>query len=180
SSTAIYSIKRSLSYMVSDRAFARMYHRLHLGNWPNLDKPETFNEKLQWLKLYYRPPELPALVDKWQVRSYVEQKLGGEFLVPVHGVFDSADAIDFELLPPAFVLKPTHGSGWVIVCTNKRDLDEVAARRKLKTWLGRNYYYHAREWAYRTLRPMIVCEKLLLDESGRIPMDYKLFCFGGK
>lgn len=180
SGRALYGAKKGASYVVSDRAFVSIYHRLHIGRWPQIDAPQTFNEKLQWLKLNYRPDELPQLVDKWGVRSFVESQLGNDVLIPVHGLFDSVDSIDFTKLPDRFVLKPSHGSGWVVICRDKSELDEQQTRRKLNRWMNRNYYYHAREWAYRTVKPRIVCEELLLDDSGAIPMDYKLFCFSGE
>jgi hypothetical protein len=180
SSSALYATKKGAAFVIPDRLFVRLYHRLHIGRWPQVDSPVTFNEKLQWLKLNYRTSELPTLVDKWEVRSFVESRVGPDVLIPVHGVFESVDDIDFEALPQRFVLKPSHGSGWVIICRDKAQLDLDLSRRKLRRWMRRNYYYHAREWAYRTVKPRIVCEELLLDENGAIPRDFKLFCFGGE
>lgn len=162
------------------RSFIRAYYRLHTGCRLNLGNPVTFNEKLQWLKLRYRPPELVRLVDKYQVRSYVAERVGSEILIPTVGVFDSVDDIDIGKLPDAFVLKPTHGSGWVIPCKDKNSLQWADVRARLNTWMRRNYYYHAREWAYRYVRPRILCEHLLSDERGEVPADYKIFCFGGE
>lgn len=176
----VYGIKRASTAFLSDGAFLRLYYRLHLGRWPDLDDPVTFNEKIQWLKLNYRPSNLPALADKWTVREYVSSRVGSHILIPTYGVYDATEDVDVATLPNSFVLKPTHGSGWVIVCRDKSTFDWDVARAKLERWLGRNYYYHAREWLYSTIPPRIISEQLLLDERGEIPKDYKIFCFDGE
>lgn len=177
--SALYAIKRGSAALLDDEAFVKIYYRLHTGRRLDLRDPVTYSEKLQWLKLYYRPPVMVSLVDKYSVREYVASRVGAEYLIPLLGVYDSPDAIELDGLPESFVLKPTHGSGWVILCRNKSEVDWPSVESRLRIWLKRNYYYHAREWAYRHVPPRIVCEALLEDEAGRIPMDFKVFCFGG-
>lgn len=176
----LYFTKKMSVYVVSDASFGKLYYALHLGHWPSIKEPVGFNEKIQWLKLNYRHEFLHDLVDKWNVRSYVRERLGSDVLVPAYGVYRSVQEIDLDQLPNRFVLKPTHGSGWVIVCADKAQFDWPSAKRKLDTWLRRDYYYHAREWVYKGLEPKIVCEELLAMADGTIPNDYKVYCFGGK
>lgn len=175
-----YHTKRVLASVIPDAAFVRLYYAMHLGHWPDVRTPKTFSEKIQWLKLNYRPQVLHDLVDKWAVRKYVRDRLGPEILVPVYGVYRSVEEIDFLQLPNQFVMKPTHGSGWVIMCLDKERFDWPLAKRKLRTWLRRDYYYHAREWVYKGLEPKIICEQLIAGNEGGIPNDYKVFCLGGK
>lgn len=174
-----YHSKRALAKVMSDQAFIKLYYRLRMGRRLNLSNPRTYNEKLQWLKLNYRRPEMVQVVDKFAVREYVASTVGPEILIPVHGVYDSPDEIEPDSLPDAFVLKPTHGSGWVMICRDKSQFDWDHAKARLKSWQKRNYYYHAREWAYKHVPPRIVCEELLQDQDGNVPPDYKVFCFGG-
>lgn len=174
-----YHSKRALAKVMSDQAFIKLYYRLRMGRRLNLSNPRTYNEKLQWLKLNYRRPEMVQVVDNFAVREYVASTVGPEILIPVHGVYDSPDEIEPDSLPDAFVLKPTHGSGWVMICRDKSQFDWGHAKARLKSWQKRNYYYHAREWAYKQVRPRIVCEELLIGTGGEVPPDYKVFCFGG-
>jgi hypothetical protein len=176
---AMYATKRLSARFVSDELFMQLYARLRTGSWVDLRSPVTFSEKIQWLKLHWRPARLATIADKADVRAYVSQRVGEDVLVPVHGIYGDPDEIPFEELPEPFVVKPTHGSGWVIFCRNKGRFDESAARRRLRRWLGRNYYYHAREPAYQRLRPRIICEQMLLADDGGTPPDYKFFCFNG-
>jgi hypothetical protein len=176
---AMYATKRLSAHVVSDEAFMQLYARLRTGSWVDLRNPVTFSEKIQWLKLHWRPSCLATIADKAAVRAFVAQRVGEDVLVPVHGLYGHHDEIPFAELPEPFVVKPTHGSGWVIFCRNKAEFDEHAARRRLRRWLGRNYYYHAREPVYRRIRPRIICEQMLLSDDGGTPPDYKFFCFNG-
>lgn len=146
-----------------------------MGYWPSLEEPKTFNEKLQWFKLYVRDPVIPKCADKYLVRDYVAQKIGEQYLVPLWGVFDSVNEIDLDKLPNQFVLKPNHASGEVIVCHDKNQIDWDAEKRKMTQWLKQNYYYQTGEWGYKDIPPKILCEKLLHGEI----VDYKFFCFQG-
>lgn len=176
----IYGLKRIAAAFVPDRVFVQAYYRLHTGKKLDLRNPVTYNEKLQWLKLYYRPAEMTQLVDKYAVREYVERRVGSEHLIPLLGLYESPEEVNIDELPNSFVLKPTHGSGWVILCKDKSRFDWEHAKARLHTWLRRNYYYHAREWPYRDVPPRIICETYLSDEFGEVANDFKIFCFGGE
>jgi hypothetical protein len=114
------------------------------------------------------------------VRDFVTQKLSHDFLVPLLGVFNSPDEIDFDSLPDRFILKATHGSGWNVICRNRSSFDRDKAIASLRKWLGMNFFNVGREWAYKDLQPRIICEELLLDADRSIPEDYKIFCFSGE
>lgn len=153
--------------------------RQKTGRKPDLKNPATFNEKLLWLLIYWYSPQAVRCADKYRVREYVEQRCGKEILVPLYGLYESVEEIDYDALPPEFVLKATHGSGWNLFCTDKNAFDRKRAADKMNRWLKRNYYYYSREWVYREIPPRIICEKLLIDENGNVPDDYKIFCFNG-
>lgn len=150
------------------------YNRL--GYELNLKNPQTFNEKLQWLKANYRNPKMKPYADKYEVRKIIKEKLGEEYLNDLYGVYDSVEDINFEDLPQKFVLKPTHSSGHVILCLDKQRMNWKKEKRKLKRWLKENYYYEGGEWVYKDIQPRIICEKLLEENI----IDYKIYCFNGK
>jgi len=154
------------------------YRRL-LGKSLNIDTPKTYNEKLQWLKLYDKRPVYTQISDKYEVRKYIDETIGSEYLVPLLGVWDNFEDIDFDSLPNKFVLKCTHDSGGVIICKNKNDLDIKSAKEKLEKSLKVNYYYHGREWSYKNVRPRIICEQYMGDGINTSLIDYKFFCFDG-
>lgn len=156
-----------------------MYY-VKLGRKLNLKKPELFNEKLNWLKLYDRNPEYTKLADKYEVRNYVKDMIGEEYLIPLLGVWDSAEEIPYEKLPERFVLKCTHDSASVIICKDKSRFDQTEAGDKLNKCLKTNYYWASREWPYKDIRPRIVAEQYMEDESHTELKDYKIYCFGGK
>lgn len=146
----------------------------------DLKNPMTFNEKIQWLKLYDKNSQYINLVDKYEVRKFVKETIGEEYLIPLVGVFDNFDEINFDDLPNEFVLKCSHDSGSVLICRDKSKFDISKAQKKMKRHLKRNYYWHAREWCYKKVKPRIICEKFMMDESHKELKDYKVFCFNGK
>lgn len=146
----------------------------------NLKEPITFSEKLQWLKLYYRHPEMPRIADKYEVKSFVKQKLGEDRSVETAALFNRADEIKLKDLPEAFALKATHGSGWNIISFNKEEVNESDLRKYFSFWLRKSYYTYSKEWAYKKINPRVICEPLLIDSKGDLPFDYKVFCFSGK
>ncbi|SDN15964.1 TupA-like ATPgrasp [Acetanaerobacterium elongatum] len=163
-----------------DRLYLKLVFRVDMGKPLHLNPPVTFNEKLQWLKLYNRNPEYTKMVDKYEVRKIVEEKIGAQYLIPLLGVWNSADEIDFDSLPSQFVLKCTHDSGSVIVCKDKASLDIPAIREKLKKSLRRKYYYFGREWPYKNVPHKVVAEQFILDGKGLATLtDYKFYCFNG-
>lgn len=146
----------------------------------DIRNPQTFNEKLQWLKLYDRSTSYTNLVDKYEVRKYISKTIGEEYLIPLIGVWDNFDDIDFSILPNEFVLKCTHDSGGVVICTDKSKFDIEEAKRKINKCLRRNFYYSGREFPYKNIKPKIICEKYLTEDSGTELKDYKFLCFNGK
>ena len=167
-------------YIGSDRQYLKYWFKNKMGYYPDLDNPKTFNEKLQWLKLYYRKPILTTLVDKYAVKKYVADKIGEEYIIPTLGVWNSFDEIDFNSLPNQFVLKCTHDSGGLVICKDKSKLDIQAAKAKIERSLATDFYKLGREWPYKNVKPRIIAEKYMEDESGYELKDYKFFCFNGK
>lgn len=159
-----------------DKLYIKLKYRLIMGKKLDLVNPKTYNEKLQWLKLYDRNPLYSKLVDKYEVRKYIKQKIGEEYLIPLIEIYDSFDEIDFNKLPEKFVLKCTHDSGSVVVCNDKNLIEINEIEKNIKKALGINFYYYGREWPYKNVKPRIVCEKMLDSKI----IDYKIFCFNGK
>ena len=141
----------------------------------SLQDPKTFNEKLQWLKIYNRNPEYTIMVDKYAVKKYISEKIGTEYIIPTLGVWNSYDEIDFDALPNQFVLKCTHDSGGLVVCHDKSKLDMEAVRKKIETSLSNNFYYMGREWPYKNVPHKIIAEQYMADEL----RDYNLLGFNG-
>lgn len=165
---------------VPDSLWLKYLYRKIMKEKLNLKTPKTFNEKLQWLKLYDRNPLYTQLVDKYEVRDYIKDKIGEEYLIPlVGGPWDSFDEIDFSKLPDQFVLKCTHDSGSVIICENKEIFDINEARTKLNRSLRGNFYYGGREWPYKNVKPRIVAEKFMRNDESNELIDYKFYCFNG-
>lgn len=175
-----YLIHKGNFKNMTDEKYLKMMFRHMFDYELNLNNPQTFNEKLQWLKLYDRNPLYTQLVDKYEVRKYITETIGEEYLTPLIGVWDKFEGIDFSKLPNKFVLKCTHDSGGLVICKDKNELDIESARKKINKCLKRNYYYHSREWPYKNVKPRIICEKYMVDESGVELKDYKIFCFSGE
>ncbi len=165
--------------ILSDRKFIVRQFKRTYGRLPDVAHPVTFDEKIQWYKLYYRRAIMTDMSDKYRVRQYVTDKHLSHILNELYGVYDRFDAIPFDALPDAFVLKATHGSGWNIICKDKARLDLHAARAKFDHWLRMNYYHYGREWAYKNIKPRIICEKYLENEEFGELFDYKFYCYGG-
>lgn len=165
-----------------DRPYLCRFWRAVMGYPLDLNDPVTYNEKLQWLKLYDRDPSYPELVDKVTAKDRACKVLGEEAIIPTLGVWEKAEDVDFDSLPDRFVLKCTHDSGTVIVCNDKSALDRRTAVEKLSQGLARNYFYRTREWYYKDIRPRVIAEAYLSDESRDDDelSDYKFYCFDGK
>lgn len=176
----LYFIRKTQIQFLQDRIFVKMLYKYRMKKKLNLDNPSTFNEKLQWLKIYDRNPKYKLMVDKFEVRKIIANSLGEEYLIPLVGVWNKFEDINFEELPDRFVLKTTHDSGSVIICTNKNNFDYRRAKRKLNKSLKSNYYYRGAEWPYKFIKPRIICEKYMVDESGYELKDYKFMCFNGE
>lgn len=183
----LYRVKRKLllmaAPMLSDEFFLKRLFKLRFGRSLNLENPKTYNEKLQWLKLHDRRPEYPIMVDKAEVKKYVASIIGEEHIIPTLAVYNRVEEIDFDALPNQFVLKCTHDSGGIVICRDKDKLDRKDAIKKLKKGLKTNYFYQNREWAYKNVKPRIIAERYMTNDSNSAVdelSDYKWFCFDGE
>ena len=182
---------------MSDRTYLKLMFRACTQKKLNLKSPKTYNEKLQWLKLHDRNPLYTTLVDKYEVKKYIADKIGEDYVIPTLGVWDSFDEIDFDSLPEQFVLKCTHDSGGLVICRDKSTLDLDKARDKITKSLKTNYFWHAREWPYKNVKPRIIAEEYISPVSDDLSnknhsensclniqrkhglLDYKFMCFDG-
>lgn len=171
-------ICRHPALVSNDYKYLRIKYEMLLEHPLDLDNPTTFNEKLQWLKLYYRKPELTTLVDKVAVKEYISNVIGSEYVIPMYGAWDSVDDIDWDNLPKTFVLKTNHDSSGVVICKDKEQFDKKKAAKYLKKRITHDNYSLTREWPYKHIRRKILCEKYMEDETGQLK-DYKFFCFDG-
>ena len=164
---------------MTDEKYLRKMYKASLGTELNLDQPSSFNEKLQWLKLYDHQPEYTKMVDKYLVRKYVAETIGERYLIPLIGVWNSPDEIDFESLPNQFVLKCNHNSGLgMCICKDKSKLDIQKVRDELRKGLADDFYYLGREWPYKNVERKIICEKYMTDGNDQLS-DYKIHNFNG-
>lgn len=172
-------IKYGLRFL-PDKTYLQIYYFLRLKKFCNFKHPKTFNEKLNWLKVNDHNPLYTKLVDKCGVKEYVAELIGEEYVVPTLGIWDSFDEIDFDKLPNQFVLKCTHDSEGLVICKDKSKLNRAEAKAKIEAALKFNFYYIGREWPYKNVKPRIIAEKFMVDETGWDLKDYKIFCFNGK
>lgn len=166
--------------LLDDEIFNRILFYLRTGKKANLDTPKTFNENVLARKVFCDEYALCVYTDKYEVRKYIEEKIGSEYIVPELGVWNSVDEIDFSVLPKSFVLKATHGSGWNVVVKDKSSLDMKKDCKMLQKSLSVNYYYKSREKNYRDIRPRILCEKYIETQNKKGLVDFKVYCFSGK
>ncbi len=165
---------------MDDSDFLCRKYKAAMGRTLSLENPVTFNEKLQWLKLHDRRPEYTVMADKLAVRQYITQTLGEAYLIPLLGVWDDPDDIDFDLLPDQFVLKCNHNSGLgMCICKDKSKLDIPKVREALRKGLQEDYYQKNREWVYKDIPRKIICEKFMTN-GGRELDDYKIHNFNGE
>lgn len=176
----LYSFFCHTAKLWSDKFFLSAIFPLRVGYKLNIKNPTTYNEKLQWLKLYYRKPIMSTMVDKIEAKNYVSKIIGSEFIIPTIAIYSSVDEIDWDKLPKQFVLKCTHDSGGIVVCKNKDNLNIEVAKKKLRAGLKTSYYALNREWPYKNVIPRIIAEHYMEDESGYELKDYKWFCFDGE
>jgi hypothetical protein len=162
-----------------DTLWLKMIYRTRFKRSLNFDVPKSFNEKLNWLKVYDRNPLYTKLANKYEVKEYVRNKIGEEYVVPCYGVWDDFDDIDFSILPVQFVLKCTHDSGGMCICKDKSTLNKEEAKNKLEKTLKNNFFWWTREWPYKNVKPRILADMLLDDHTGKVLRDYKFWCFNG-
>lgn len=170
---------------ISDEEFTKRKWKTFFDSELNLDDPKTFNEKIQWLKLFYHNPQYVLMVDKYEAKQIVSDMIGEEHVVLNYGVWEKFDEIDFSSLPDQFVLKCTHDSGGLVVVRDKSKMNIPEARKKINACLHKNFYWHGREWQYKAVKPRIIAEEFLSDggsttNEGLGLTDYKFFCFNGE
>ena len=163
---------------MSDKTYLQCKWWVNNGKKLDLENPVTFNEKLQWLKLYNRNPMYTTMVDKYEAKKYVANIISDEHIIPTLGIYDSVEDIDFDSLPNQFVLKCTHDSGGIVICQDKTQLNRKEAIKKLRKGLKSNFYWTNREWPYKNVTPRIIAEKYMTNGDGEL-RDYKFFCFDG-
>lgn len=178
----IYVKARELYYkcLFSDEGQIRKQFKSKMGRDVELNNPVRFNDKLQWLKLYWYDPVATKCADKYEVRKFVSERIGSKYLNELYGVYESLAEIDINKLPHKFVLKGTHGSGFNIVCKDKSEMNWHKEFKKMKRWLRTNYFWSTREWVYKNIRPRIICERYLQQDDGDELRDYRFFCFNGE
>lgn len=162
-----------------DKLFLYLKYYFRMGKWLHLKNPQTFNEKIQWLKLYGRRPIDTVLSDKYAVKEYISKTIGPEYVIPLLGVWDRIEDIDINKLPNQFVLKCTNDSGGIVVCKDKSKYNIEEARRILGRSLKIDYYVYSREKAYRNIPKRIIAEEYKEDSKTKELRDYKFFCFNG-
>lgn len=169
-----------LSPLLPEKLYLKLLFPLKVGYKLNLDNPLTYNEKLQWIKLYYRKPIMSVMADKYAAKQYIADIIGEEYIVRNYGVWERFDDIDFSSLPKSFVLKTTHDQGGVVVVKDKNKLDIKKAKAKLERHLKKGTYHIMKEWPYKNIQPRIIAEELLIDAKKGDLWDYKFYCFNGE
>lgn len=171
-------MKNKLGFLCDEKYLKLMYWA-NTGKKLNLENPVTFNEKLQWLKLHNQNPEYSRMVDKYEAKKWIAERIGDEYIIPTLGIWDTFDEIDFDKLPNQFVLKCTHDSGGLVICKDKRTLDKAKAKKKIEKSLKRDYFLVGREYPYKEVKPRIIAEKYMEDTATQELRDYKIFTFDG-
>jgi len=168
-----------LRHIVTDKKYAQIRFWLEFDRLPNLENPKTFNEKIQYIKLFERSNIRKMFASRIESRSHIASETDEKYLIPVIGIYDELTEKDWANLPSRFVLKANHGCGMVKIIQNKSEHDFEYIHQTVKKWQRTDYYKIGREWVYKNLPRSLVAEKLLLNENGEIPQDYKFFCFNG-
>ncbi len=165
---------------VSDKFYLKLIFKDKMHKKLDLNNPKSFNEKLQWLKLYDRKEIYTKMVDKYEVKKYISSIIGEEYIIPTIAVYEKFDEINFDDLPDQFVIKCNHDSEGLVICKDKNKLNIEMARKKINRCLKRNYFYLGREWPYKNVKPKIIIEKYMEDKKTKELRDYKFFCFDGE
>lgn len=175
------NIKRFNLYKnMSDKDVLNNLYYFRFGKNIDWAHPKTFNEKMQWLKLYDRKKIYSTMVDKCEAKNYVANIIGKEYIIPTIGIYNNFNDIDFKKLSDKFVIKCTHDSGGLVICEDKSKFNKKKAKKKIEKSLKTNYYYESREWPYKNVKPRIIVEKYLEDKKINELRDYKFFCFNGE
>ena len=177
----IYFIIRitHINDFLSDKFYIKLQYYFFINKILNLNNPCTFSEKLNWLKLNYRKPEMCKMVDKFEAKVFVDEVLGKGYTIPTLAVYERAEDIKIEELPEQFVLKCTHDCGSIFICKDKKSFDIESVKKRLKKALNTNYYNLGREWPYKNVKPRIIAEEYISENETGDLKDYKFFCFNG-
>lgn len=171
---------KRMTYLPSEQ-YVNFSYEYFTGKKLDLKNPEEFNAKIQWYKVYYRPKILNQLVDKYEVRKYVKEKIGEEYLNEIYGVYHKVSEVNFDKLPERFVIKAVHASSYNLIVKDKSKLNKKKVFKLFNRWLSKNQYYRTgQEWAYKDVIPKLVAEKILVQENQSSLIDYKFYCFSGK
>lgn len=176
----IWSKVSKYAYKVSPVFASKLLFLFAMKKRLDLKNPKTFNEKIQWLKLYWQDPRVAVCGDKYDLRFYVKECGLEEILNPIYGVYTDVNDINFDDLPEKFALKGTHGCGYNLICKDKNKLDINEAKEKAETWLKSRYAFVAAEIQYDKMEPKIIVEKFIDGIDGNVATDYKVFCFNGQ
>lgn len=170
---------RKMRFLPS-KIYVKYHYEYFSGKKLNLEDPKEFNAKIEWYKVFYRPKILNQLADKYEVRSYVEEKIGAQYLNELYAVYDNANDINFDILPDQFIVKANHTNSQNLIVKDKKTLDKKKAIKLFNKWLSKNQYYKkGQEWAYKDIKPKLVIEKLLKEKDKNTLVDYKFYCFNG-
>ena len=166
-------------YLVNDKNFVEKSYKKKTGRKLNIIKPVTYNEKIQWLKLYWHNEQASLFANKIYLNSMIENKYGSSYINHIYGIYSKFDEIDFNNLPESFVIKTNHGSGYNIIVKNKKEMDIKKIKKTINYWMSVNYFYQNREWVYKNIEKKIFIEEYIEtnDEFGLL--DYRVFCFNG-
>ena len=165
---------------MDDLIYIKKMYFSFFGKELDLNNPQTFNEKTQWLKLNDRNERYIQMADKYDAKRFINETLNGEYAVPTYGIYKNLKEIDFSKLPESFVIKTTHDSGGFVIVKDKKNLDFKKIRKKLNSSLKNKYFYYQREWPYKFIEPRIIVEQYLKEEGQEQCPEFKLFCFNGK
>lgn len=163
-----------------DETWIKLKYRYCFGRKIDLNNPQSFNEKLNWLKLKDRNPRYTLMADKYEAKKIVSELIGEQYVVPCYGVWDHFEDINFDELPDEFALKCNHNSGGGVLCRNKKTIDKEELSKRFNRWLTEEFYQYGREWPYKNIKRRILAEQLLDDHSGKELRDYKFWCFNGE
>lgn len=176
-------MKKKLKYFfkfLPDKLYVQLYYFAKFKKFVDFENPKTFNEKINWLKLYNINPKYTKMVDKYEAKEYVKNIIGEKYIIPTLGVWDSFDMIDFNKLPNQFILKCTHDSESFVICHNKKHFNIDEAKKIISEGMKYNFFYIGREYPYKNIKPRVIVEKYMKDSSTKELRDYKFFCFNGK
>lgn len=171
---------RCLSPYLSDSLFVKLSFRHKKGYWMDFDHPQTFCEKMQWLKLNNKREDFTLMVDKTEAKKYVASIIGEEYIIPTFGVYNNFEEIDFNKLPNQFILKCTHNSSGGVICKDKETFDIEIAKKHFDIYFKQEYFIQNREYPYKNVPHRIIAEQFMVNEKDKELKDYKFFCFNGK